>query len=50
MTLQTSKDRLKLFYEQLNNQLKNKQALTSSLAESEKRMHQLKTNLSNLGV
>ncbi|VVC33108.1 Hypothetical protein CINCED_3A009059 [Cinara cedri] len=50
MDLQTSMDRLKLHYEQLNIQLKNKQTLTISLAESEKRMHQLKTNLSNLGV
>jgi len=50
LTLQTSKDRLKLFYEQLNNHYKNKQEFTISIIEKEKRIQQLKTNLSNLGV
>lgn len=50
IALQTSKDRLKMFCDQLNSQLKNKQLLTALLSENEKRIIQLKTNLSNLGV
>lgn len=50
IALQTSNNRLKIFNEQLNNQIKNKQEVSSFLIQNEKRINQLKTNLSNLGV
>ncbi|KAE9524146.1 hypothetical protein AGLY_015511 [Aphis glycines] len=50
IALQTSNNRLKIFNEQLNNQTKNKQEVSSLLIQNEKRINQLKTNLSNLGV
>jgi len=50
IALQTSNNRLKIFNEQLNNQIKNKQEISSFLIQNEKRINQLKTNLSNLGV
>ncbi|CAI6355173.1 unnamed protein product [Macrosiphum euphorbiae] len=48
--LQTSNDRLKTFYDQLNNQIKNKQEVLLLLKQNEKRINHLKTNLSNLEV
>lgn len=48
--LQTSNDRLKIFFDQLNNQEKNKQRISLILIENEKRINQLKTYLCNLGV
>lgn len=50
IALQTSKDRLKLFNEQLNNQYKNKHDISLLLIEHEKRINKLKMLLSNLGV
>ncbi|CAH1731946.1 uncharacterized protein LOC114126616 isoform X1 [Aphis gossypii] len=50
IALQTSNNRLKIFNEQLNNQIKNKQEVSTLLIQNEKRINQLKTNLSNLGV
>ncbi|KAL4126284.1 hypothetical protein QTP88_010507 [Uroleucon formosanum] len=50
IALQTSNDRLKLFHDQLNNQIKNKQEVSLLLKQNEKRINQLKNNLSNLGV
>ncbi|XP_050529960.1 kinesin-like protein costa [Daktulosphaira vitifoliae] len=50
IALQTSKDRLKIFYEQYKCQIQSKEDLTSVLLELEKRINQLKINLSNLGV
>lgn len=48
--LQTSNDRLQIFYDQLTNQLKNKQRIALILIENDKRINQLKIYLSNLGV
>lgn len=48
--LQTSNDRLKIFYDQLTNILKNKQRISLILIENGKRINQLKMYLSNLGV
>jgi hypothetical protein len=48
--LQTSNDRLQIFYDQLTNQLKNKQRIALILIENDKRINQLKMYLSNLGV
>uniref|UniRef100_A0A2S2PKF9 Kinesin-like protein n=1 Tax=Schizaphis graminum TaxID=13262 RepID=A0A2S2PKF9_SCHGA len=50
IALKTSNDRLKIFNEQLNNQIKNKQGVSLLLIQHEKRINQLKNNLSNLGV
>jgi len=50
IALQTSNDRLKMFYDQLNNHIKNKQEVSLLLIQNEKRINQLKINLSNLGV
>ncbi|XP_050426423.1 kinesin-like protein costa [Adelges cooleyi] len=50
VALQTSKDRLKIFYEQLSSQLKIKNEMIAVLMESEKRISQLKSYLSNFGV
>lgn len=50
IALQTSNDRLKIFYDQLNNHIKNKQEISLFLIKNEKRINQLKINLSNLGV
>lgn len=48
--LQVSRNRLKVFYDQLNEHKKNKQQLSASLIIKEKQMKQLKITLSNLGV
>jgi len=50
IALKTSNDRLKIFNDQLNNQIKNKQDVSLLLIQNEKRINQLKNNLSNLGV
>jgi len=50
IALQTSNDRLKIFYDQLKNHIKNKQEVSLLLIQNEKRINQLKINLSNLGV
>ncbi|XP_015372760.1 PREDICTED: nuclease SbcCD subunit C-like isoform X2 [Diuraphis noxia] len=50
IALKTSNDRLKMFYDQLNNQIKSKQEVSLLLIQHEKRINQLKTDLSNLGV
>lgn len=50
IALQTSKDRLKLFNEQLNNQYETKHDISLLLIEHDKRIDQLKKLLSNLGV
>ncbi|KAL4100931.1 hypothetical protein QTP88_020956 [Uroleucon formosanum] len=50
IALQTSNDRLKIFYDQLNNHIKNKQEISLLLIQNEKKITQLKINLSNLGV
>ncbi|XP_025194250.1 autophagy-related protein 23-like [Melanaphis sacchari] len=50
ISLQTSNDRLKIFNDQLNNQIKNKQEVSLLLKQNEKRINQLKNNLSSLGV
>ncbi|XP_022182622.1 autophagy-related protein 23-like [Myzus persicae] len=50
IALQTSNDRLKIFYDQLNNHIRNKQEVSLLLIQHEKRINQLKINLSNLGV
>ncbi|XP_022170360.1 uncharacterized protein LOC111033758 [Myzus persicae] len=50
LALQTSNDRLKIFYGQLNNQIKSKQEVSLLIIQHEKRINQLKTKLSNLGV
>jgi len=39
-----------MFYDQLNNQIKSKQEVSLLLIQNEKRINQLKANLSNLGV
>jgi len=48
--LQTSNDRLQIFYDQLNNLIKNKQKISLILIQNEKRINKLKMYLSNLGV
>lgn len=50
IALQTSKDRLKLFNEQLNNQCKIKHEITLLLKQHDKRIDKLKMLLSKLGV
>ncbi|XP_060856715.1 uncharacterized protein LOC132934432 [Metopolophium dirhodum] len=50
IALQTSNDRLQIFYDQLNNHIKNKQEISLLLIQNEKRINQLKINLSKLGV
>lgn len=50
IALQTSKDRLKLFNEQLNNQYETKHDISLLLIEHDKRIDKLKKLLSNLGV
>lgn len=48
--LQVSRDRLKMFNNQLNEQIKNKKELSATLIIKEKQMKHLKITLSNLGV
>jgi len=50
IALQTSNDRLKIFYDQLNTYIKNKQEVSLLLIQNEKRINHLKINLSKLGV
>lgn len=48
--LQVSRDRLNVFYDQLNEHIKNKKQLSSALMVKEKQIKQLKITLSNLEV
>lgn len=48
--LKVSKSRLKTFYDQLNNHLKNKQQIIQLINDKEKRIMELEIHVSSVGV